>query len=83
MVVGAGNKFQKACMSCRNPQHQARPSFKTMSQDYLKQPSARLLYWSPEDDNLSSKVGVCGAPLEEAQYLHENLQKSYNHEQIF
>ena len=69
-------------MSCRNPVCQACPFFKNISQDYLKQPSARLLYWSPEDDNLYSKVSVCGAPLEEAQSLHEELQKSYHYEQI-
>jgi len=61
----------------RNPDPMNRPSFKMISENYLKQPSGRLLYCSTEDDKLSPKVGVCGAELEEAQHLHKDLQRMY------
>ena len=63
--------------SHRNPDHQSRPSFGAICQDYLKQPSSRLLYWAPEDNNLSPAVGIPGAPLEEAEKLFLDLQKKY------
>ena len=61
----------------RNPSHQLHPSFSVISQKYLKQPSGRLLHWAPENNSLSPAVGICGAPLEEAEKLYLNLQKKY------
>ena len=62
---------------CRNPDHQSRPSFTTICHHYFQLPPASILYWAPEDDNLSSSVGVCGAPLYEAYRLHLDLQEKY------
>lgn len=61
----------------RNPDHQGRPSFMTICQHYLQQSSARILYWDPDDENLSPAVGVTGAPLYEAYKLHLDLQEKY------
>ena len=63
--------------TCRNPDHQLRPTFSEVCQKYLKQSSAMLLYWTPQDEGVSPAVGVCGAPLQEAEKLHLDLQMKY------
>ncbi len=63
--------------TCRNFNHQERPNFVELYNHYLQQTSANILHWSPEDDSLSSAVGVLGAPLEEAHELHLDLQEKY------
>ena len=67
----------------RNPSHQLRPSFSVISQNYLKQPSGRLLHWAPENNCLSPAVGIYGAPLEEAEKIYLNLQKTYKRAKFF
>lgn len=61
----------------RNPDHEKRPSFKQICSQHLQESSARLLYWSPDDNNLSPSVGLLGAPLEQAFKLHMDLQEKY------
>ena len=62
---------------CRNPEHPSRPSFSTIYEHYLQQSSAKILYWAPEDEQLSPAVGVPGAPLDEASKLHLDIQEKY------
>lgn len=54
-----------------------RPSFKELCGQHLKQASAKLLYWCPDDDTLCPSVAELGAPLEQAFKLHMDLQETY------
>ena len=61
----------------RNPKHEERPGFEQICSKHLQQSSARMLYWNPEDNDLSPSVSVLGAPLENAIGLYMDLQNKY------
>ena len=50
---------------------------RSICERYLQQSSAKILYWAPEDEQLSPAIGVPGAPLKEAGKLHLDIQQKY------
>ena len=60
----------------RHPDRASRPSFAQMVET-LSQPHFDLLMWREADTKLHPQVMVVGAPLEAAENLYPELQKSY------
>jgi len=60
----------------RNPEHGYRPKF-TAIYAKLCGPVSKLVYWSPQDSQLSKKSAELGAPLEHGYQLHNDLTLTY------
>lgn len=67
------------CMSIhisRNPDHAQRPTFESIY-DYLDSPEESLLQWHDRDIVQDKLAHLLGAPLEEANNLYLDLQRTY------
>ena len=61
---------------CRHSDCHSRPTFEHLTRE-LDRDSEALLSWSEQDNAVSSKAIVLGAPLEAGKHLYQERQETY------